>query len=379
MSMNALITHQGIDNAARHPKSWPQVAIIVLNWNGWRDTIECLESLQRLTYPSYQIIVVDNESTDGSVEKIKAWARGEIPVESKFFDYDPRTKPVRWIEYDKATAETGGVVEKESTLDQLPPNRRLVLIRSGKNLGIAGGYNVGIRYALGQWFEYIWVMNNDTVVDPSCVDLCVRTFDSNQRIGVVGPKILWYDDSLRIWYAGAQFKLWRGDIADLGRGELDGDKFSGIRTTDFVSGCALLARRESFEEVGLFDEDYFAIHEDVDWSCRVKRTSRFTLAVNLDAQVWHKTGGISTSGKVSPASAYFANKHRFLVVSRHGSWLEKLSFAVFYVFSRPTKFLLLLLNGKKVLVRAELKAVLDFWAGRYGLSDREIMNSWRRR
>jgi GT2 family glycosyltransferase len=270
-------------------------------------------------------------------------------------------------------------LEKENTLHQLAPNRRLVLVRSGENLGIAGGYNVGIRYALGRQFEYIWIMNNDTVIDPSCVDLCVRTFDSDHRIGVVGPKILWYDDPSRIWYAGARLRLRRGDIADVGIGELDGDDYSGIRITEFVSGCALLTRRETLEEVGLLDENFFALHEDVDWSYRVQRTSHFTLAANLDAQVWHKEGGISSSGRVSAISTYFANKNRFLVVSKHGSWSEKFSFAMFYLLSRPMKFLLLLAKGKKHLVRAELKAMIHFLTGQYGLSDRERISSWRRR
>ena len=359
-------------------KAWPNVAIIVVNWNRWWDTIECLESLQRLTYPNYQIIVVDNGSTDGSVEKIKAWARGEILVESKFFDYNPNTKPVQWIEYDKATAQTGGIVEKEMMLDQLSANRRLVLIQSGENLGCAGANNVGTRYALKRRFDHIWLLNNDTVVDPLCLGLCVMVLSRNQKTGVVGPKILWYDDPLRIWYAGAEFKLWRGDIPHVGMRELDSKKLSGIRSTEHVSGCALLTRRETFEEVGLLDEDYFIVHEDCDWSCRVKENSRFTLAVNLDAQVWHKAGGISSSGRINPVSAYFCNKHRFLLVFRHGSWLEKLSFTVFYTLSRPTKFLLLLLKRKKDLVRAESRAVLDFLTAQYGLSDREKIDSWRR-
>lgn len=376
--MSGSVQQQKANQELSKSERWPNVAIIVLNWNGWRDTVECLESLQRLTYPNYQIIVVDNGSTDGSVQKIKAWARGDIPVESNFFDYNPRTKPVQWIEYDKGTAQTGRVVEKETTLDQLPANRRLVLIRSGENLGIAGGYNVGIRYALARRFEYIWVMNNDTIVDPSCVDICVKTLDSDQRIGVVGPKLLEYDDPLRICYAGAQFKLWRGNTVNVGTGELDSKKFSGMRSTEFVSGCALLARRETFEEVGLFDEDYFALHGDSDLSARVRKNSDFTLALNLDARVWHKAGGMSSSGRISPVSAYFSNKHRFLVVFRHGSWLEKLSFAVFYALSRPIKFLPLLLKKREDLVKAELKAVLDFLTGQYGPSDRKKIDSWRR-
>lgn len=113
------------------------VFILILNYNGWRDTVECLESAQRLTYPKYRIVVIDNGSTDGSMEKIKAWAAGELPVESKFFTYDPSTKPVRWIEYDRASAEAGGLPELEAEIEALPLDRRVVLIQTGANLGYA--------------------------------------------------------------------------------------------------------------------------------------------------------------------------------------------------------------------------------------------------
>ncbi len=246
-------------------ENWPKVAIIVLNWNGWQDTIECLESLQQITYPNYQIIVVDNGSTDGSVEKIKAWARGEIPVESKFFEYNPNTKPVQWVEYDRQTAEAGGIPEEEDKLAELPSSRRIILIQTGENLGFAGGNNVGIKYALRAENSYICLLNNDTIIDPQCLGLCTEILNENKYIGAVSPKILWYDEPQKIWYAGAVFRLWRGDIPHIGMLQPDSAEFSGIRSTEHVTGCAMLSKRELFEEVGLFNEEY----PDFD-SCNLK-------------------------------------------------------------------------------------------------------------
>jgi len=355
-----------------------KVAIIILNWNGWRDTIECLESVFRIDYPNYQVIVLDNGSTDGSVEKIKAWAEGKIPVESKFFEYNSNNKPIHWVEYDRTTAEAGGIYEKELYLDKTKSNRKMVIIQIGANLGFAGGNNVGIRYGLKHKFKYIWLLNNDTVVDSLCLKLCVDTFNFNELIGVVGPKILWYDDPSRIWYAGAKVKLWRGAVPYIGMLELDNEHFKGVRYTEHVSGCALIAKREVFEEIGLLDEDYFLVHEDSDWSLRVQKHSQFSLAVNLDACIYHKAGGISASGRDKPISVYFSNKHRFILVTKYGSPLEKILFFIFYFGSRPFKFGYFLLKGRRDLIKAELSAVFDFLLGKYGIIDMEKINSWKR-
>ena len=103
----------------------PKVSIIILNWNGWEDTIECLESLYQITYPNYDVIVVDNGSEDDSIEKIKEYAEGKVRVESKFFEYDSRNKPIKIMEYTRGEAEAGGGKEKE--IANLPSNRKLII------------------------------------------------------------------------------------------------------------------------------------------------------------------------------------------------------------------------------------------------------------
>ena len=350
----------GADVARSKSRDLGSVALVVLNWNSWSNTVECLESLQRLTYPDCRILVVDNGSTDDSVRKIKSWAQGEIQVESDFFEYDPGTKPVQVVEYDRATAEVGGTPEVEAGIERLSARQCLVLVHCMENLGIAGGYNVGIRYALSRDFDYVWVMNNDVVVASECIELCVSGFEGHEEAGAIGAKILDYHNPQRISHISGKLALWLGRAALSGQGETDSASSSGIRRTDFVSGCALLIAQSAFEQLGLFDEGCFIIHEDLDWSCRLRDHPSYSAFINLDARVWHKEGGVSASGGVSPTSAYFANRNRFRVVFGHGSWLDRWLFTGFYCVTRPAKFLRLLMAGRRNLIQAELKGVLDF-------------------
>lgn len=330
-----------------------KVAIIILNWNGWQDTIECLESLQRISYPNYRIIVVDNGSTNGSVEKIKAWAHGEIPVRSKFLQYDLSTKPIRYVQYDRAIAEAGGKPELEAYLGGVPSHRQLALIQIDKNLGFAAGNNVGIRYALKLMdTHYIAVLNNDTVVHPDWLTYSIKTLSSAKIYYAVAPKILLYSSPSRIQYAGAKLTIWRGGAYHIGAGRLDGSPFCGIRKTEHVTGCAFVARSQLFQELGLLDEDFFFGHEDVEMSCRAKKEGIF-FAVSLDATVWHKVG--STSRHAQLGSCYSLNKYRFLVVRKHGRSWKKMLFALFYVATRIPKFLLLIIKGQRGLVISEVK------------------------
>lgn len=119
----------------------PRVSIIILNWNGWKDTIECLESLYQITYQNYDVIVVDNGSEDESLEMIREYCQGKIKVESKFFEYSGENKPIKIVEYAREEAESGGGKEKE--IEGLPSNRKLVIIKNEKNYGFAGDNNIG--------------------------------------------------------------------------------------------------------------------------------------------------------------------------------------------------------------------------------------------
>jgi GT2 family glycosyltransferase len=362
------------EEATKEAKAWPKVAIIVLNWNGWRDTIECLESLQRITYPNYQVIVVDNGSTDGSVEKIKAWARGEIPVVSKFFEYDSTTKPVQWVEYDHSQAKVGGIVEEEAKLCSLPSNRRLVIILNKDNLGFAAGNNVAIRYALQRGYPYISLLNNDTVVDPAWLTILVSTLQAKPSIGAVGPKIVYKEMPRDVWFAGMKVIVPLGRVRHITFKEEKNRNLSGIKPTDALTGCAFVAKSEVFKE-NLFDEDYFLVYEDVDFFWKMKRKG-IVLAVNLDSKVYHSRG--SSFSRLSNTKqhryTYYYAKNRLLFVKKNGSCAEKAVFFSIYTVSRFPCFLIRLVKGQANSVLIEIQALRDFLFKRWGWYDKQRAN-----
>jgi len=294
-------------------ETWPKVAIIVLNWNGWQDTIECLESLQRITYPNYQVIVVDNGSTDGSIEKIKAWARGEIPVKSKFFNYDPCSKPVQLIEYDWVIGEAVGIPEKKAEL-----NQRMVLLQTGENLGFAGGSNAGIRYALGGGGDSILLLNNDTIGDREFLEPLVDITETHKDVGIVGPKVFFYDKPNIIQSVGVKVSIWTGRRRFIGYQEMDVGIYNKAREVNSVSGCALLMKRELIEKVGFLDEEYFLYGEDLDYCYRTKRNG-YRILVAPASKIWHRESS-STGGHCNPTAIYYSTRNNILFVKKNGQW-----------------------------------------------------------
>jgi len=348
--------------------NWPKVAIIVLNWNGWRDTIECLESLQRLTYPNYQIIVVDNGSTDGSVEKIKAWAKGENKVKTKFSNHNPRAKPVYWVEYNREVAEIGGIVEKEKKLAEFPPSRRMVLIQTGENLGFAGGNNVGIKYALAQNSKYILLLNNDTVVNANFLSLMVEAAEADESVGIIGSKIYYYDHPQKIWFAGGSLCIWRGSAYHFGQNQLDtGKKFSGVANVDFVTGCVMLIKSRLLQDTGLLDEAFFLYVEDVDFCYRALEAG-WKVSVCLDAQVWHKVGTAAAQNTIA-WYYYIRNRPYWVFRKVKGHAGSKAAFVVFYTFSRLWRLAMWMVKNQMALVRVTVRGICDFLMNNMGSHD----------
>ena len=186
----------------------PPVYVLVLNWNCWADTVECLESVFRSDYPNYRVIVCDNGSADGSLEHIAAWAegRGDVAVTPAHprpaLVSPPVPKPVPFRCFDRAAAEAGG----SGSAVQTP----LVLIDNGQNLGYAGGNNVGLRYALARDdFSYVWLLNPDTVVAPEALSRMVSEMEAAAAAGLCGSTVLFYDEPDRVQaLGGAAYYKW---------------------------------------------------------------------------------------------------------------------------------------------------------------------------
>jgi len=316
----------------------PRVSIIILNWNGWQDTIECLESVYQITYPNYDVIVVDNGSENESVEKIKEYAMGKLPVESNFSEYSRKNKPIYVIEYSKEEAELG-IKEDRYDLD-LPSNKRLILISNRENYGFAEGNNIGIRYSLTCFNpEYVLLLNNDTVVKNDFLNNLISEASSNsQNVGIFGPKIFYYNFEGRkdvIWSAGGFFNMWSGIRTTRHYRSIDCNDVSYPLDVDFVSGAALLIHQNVIKTIGLLDSDYFTYTEDIDWCCRAKKNG-YRIRYVPSSLVWHKVS-MSTGAENSAFSQYLIVRNSVLFMRKNASichWPTYLIISCCYLLRR---------------------------------------------
>jgi len=307
----------------------PYVYIIILNWNGWQDTVNCLDSVFRLTYGSYRVLVCDNGSVDGSIDRILQWAAGKLPAYPAGGD-NPRArsarilqKPIPAVIYDRKAAESGG---KDSD-SEIP----LVLVSNGENLGYAGGNNVGIRYALARDdFDCIWILNNDTEVDPGALSSLVDRIGRVTSAGLCGSTLLYLDKPTMVQSLGGfTYNRWFGTS----RSCAEGTRYSpeqahraqeSIECSMFgVQGASVLVTRQFLREIGLMNEEYFLYFEEQDWAARAR--GRFTLAYAPDSIVYHKEGASTAGESRSPEtrsdlSDYYSIRSRILFTRNHFPW-----------------------------------------------------------
>ena len=210
----------------------PKVFIIILNYNGKETLLECLQSVFQIDYPDREIVVVDNNSADGSLELAK-----------KFY---PR-------------AHT---------------------IKNDKNIGFAAGNNVGIRFALEKMADYIFLLNNDAEIEKSAISKLVTLAQNNKEAGIISPIIL-KGKSNKVWFAGGKIK-WLAMKTDHFAVPLA----ENPHKTDYISGCAMFVKKEVFKKIGLFDENFFLYYEDADFCWRARK-ERFESYVVPSAKVYH--------------------------------------------------------------------------------------------
>ena len=277
-----------------------RVYIVIVNWNGWKDTVECLESLLSITFAPFTVVICDNGSTDESLHRIRDW------FEERFVDC---------AEYNSAEAETGGI----SSCDP-----QFVLVRNGANLGFAGGNNIGLRYALARGdLGYAWLLNNDTVVDPDALSFLVRRMQEESSAGMCGSTVRYYHNRDKVQaYGGGHYCRFIGLPWHYGRFAILGgrpDPARAQRSMNYVEGASMLVSAPFLEEVGMMSEDYFLYFEEADWALRGE--GRFTLAYAPQSVVYHKVGrSIGTSsnpGKKSYTCDYFNVRNRILFTRRY--------------------------------------------------------------
>jgi GT2 family glycosyltransferase len=319
----------------------PRVAIIILNWNGWKDTLECLESVYRIDYPSYDVVVLDNGSKDDSIQKIKDYLSGSVSVDSKFFSYRSENKPINLLELSKEEAEAA--IAEGETMARLPSDRRLILIKNDQNYGFAEGNNIGIRYALRALNpDYILFLNNDTAVDEAFLKELVEVADGDTSIGFAGPKVFYYDFQGRtdvISVAGIDLLMYKGSYHRIGEGESDLGQCDKVRVVDLIEGSCLLANCQALRNVGLFNPHYFAYLEENDLCVRGAEAGYKSVYVPK-SRIWHKIGSSATS----TMRVYYMTRNRLWFMRQHADMREMISFSAyfftFYLFGTSRRFIL---------------------------------------
>lgn len=254
--------------------NYPYVVVVILNWNGKIDTLDCLRSIKTIDYKNFSTVIVDNGSEDDSVTSFR----------SNYPD--------------------------------------ITVLEAGKNLGYAGGNNIGMRWALGQGANYVLLLNNDTVVDPDIINGFVHSAEILKDGGLFGAKIFYYDSPNMLWNAGADWVSALGDHVTRGSQKHDDGTYDQISESAYANGCALFARADVLEKVGLLDESFFLIYEETDLAYRVTKAG-YRIYYIPYAKVWHKVS-VSIGGDNSPIARYFNARNQLLWSKRHLSLPNRL-------------------------------------------------------
>lgn len=299
------------------------VGIVILNWNNAPDTLACLESVSGLDYPNYYPLVVDNGSTDDSVDKIRA-------------NYP-----------------------------------HVEILETGSNLGYAEGNNVGIRHAMQAGADYVFILNNDTLVAPTMLAKLVQVAESSPDIGMVGPTMYCTDPPNRLFAAGS-FVLWKvGNLYHRGMFQPPGPytKVQNPEPVDFIVGCGVLVRRQLIEVAGMLDPLYYLNYEDVEWGIRAHRYG-FQVLYVPQAIMWHKVS--ASLGQASPANTYYMTRNALRFFWKHTPihlrWLSVLriilrTLRAIGAWSLKSKYQKQSFQRRRA---ANLLALRDFFQGRFG-------------
>lgn len=310
-------------------KNKPKVSIIILNWNSWEDTIECLESLYQIDYPNYEVVVIDNGSKDDSIKKIREYGNKQILPESKFYKHIPNKDPIKIFEYNRENLDFELDSTIESEIEEYDSNEKLILIKNQKNDGFPEGCNIGMRYALKKGIKYYLLLNNDTVVDKQFLNELVDVAAKDPSIGIVGSKILYYYTPDIIQAAGGKIRWILGDIITYGN-EKDCGQYDKVVERDYLYGTSLLLRKEVIDKISFMDTSFFFGVEEYDYCTKAKRAGLKIIYVP-SSKVWHKVGASRAKISEDPETAN-------LVQETGGSKHSKYYYNLFKRFGLPYIF-----------------------------------------
>lgn len=285
--------------------SYPLVYVILVNWNGANDTIECIASLQNLQYPRYRILIVDNCSSDTSVDIIR----------SSYEDVE--------------------------------------IIQLKENTGFAGGNNIGIRHAFANSAKYAWLLNNDTTVTADSLSHLVTLAESHPDHNFFGSWISFYSDKTRLWFGGGSYNWFMGAIGSpLFKREISTlPENTDVTEVSWITGCSLLVSDQTISRCGYMDESFFLYREELEWQLRAAPRSPSALMINRPL-VFHKVG-VSTGSSNSVLGTIFMSRNLLKIALKYKcltlTWFLRWSFEFLI---KPA------LQRRPHIIKAALKSVL---------------------
>lgn len=287
---------------------YPSVYIIIVNWNGYNDTFECLNSIVKINYANYRIVVVDNGSDTNEIDGI----------EKNF----PKIK----------------------------------LIKNSQNLGFSGGNNLGIEFSIKEGADFVLLLNNDTIVEPDFLNHLVDNILKDEKIGIAVPKINYYSNPNMIWYAGGFISKLRGSGFTIGEGKFE-NRYTKNKYVTFATGCCLLIETTAIKQIGAMDESYFLYLEDVDYCLRAISAGYKILFV-ADSKIYHKVSG-STTRNNALLPLYYVTRNRLYLTRKFLNYYFYLTFSIILIiFSIKSCYWALI--GESEKIKMVKKAIDDF-------------------
>ncbi len=255
---------------------WPKVYIIILNYNGKKVLNNCLKSVFRLDYPNFEVVVVDNASNDGSFEKAK-------------------------MNFSKVH-----------------------FIQSSQNIGFARGNNLGIRWALEKMADYVWLLNNDTLIKRNTLKEMIKIAEKEKKYGVFSPLIK--DKNNKIWFSGGKINWWKMKVEHNQENHLENIlSQKKIISTEFITGCAMLIKKEVFRKIGILNENYFLYYEDADFSWKAHKAG-FLLGIIPNSQIQH----LEQSNEINEQKIYWLVKSGLYFFFQNASWYHKIYLKMYF-------------------------------------------------
>lgn len=281
-----------------------KVGIVLVNYNGEKFQNDCIRTIKQMSYTNYEIIIVDNNSTDNSIKLVKD-------------------------EFDN-----------------------IVIIDTGENCGVARGNNIGIRKALELKCEYILLLNNDTEVDKEMLTNMIKNANENT---MVTCKMYFYQPSNMIWYAGGKINWKRATTIHYGEGEVDNGEYNTSRFVKYTPTCCLLIHKGVFEKVGFMDENYFMYYDDTDFLVRCNNAGIKTW-YDSTSKLWHKVSS-SSGGSQSKISVYYGDRNRLYFINKF--YKNKFGVMTYFYFTRIFKLIKYRIRNKELFYVA-IKAIRHY-------------------